>query len=265
MNDSGKILVLNYHLLSDDQVLLRDLPDPLYTVGIGSFLEQMNLLEAKNIPVVSLDDLTNGRFNKNFGVVLTFDDGHLSDYQTVSPILKAHQFTAAFFPFIHSIGTQGRLSWEHWREFIENGFTVGSHGLSHTIFSQLSFEQQLKELRESKLVLEKNLNCGVNHFSMPYGWFSDEVKMLVKNTGYRSLLTTGLKMNFPNEKPFVIHRWNITRDTTMERFEKIISGEGTLPLEEKISSQMKSWTKKILGPALTDRLNIYLNNKQKIS
>jgi len=263
MNEAKKILVLNYHLLSDDDIPVQHMPDPLYSVRVSDFLHQMNLLHEKNIPVISLSDLVNDRFQEKFGVALTFDDGHFSDYQTVAPTLQALKFPATFFPFVNGVGITNRLSWEQLKELSEKGFDIGSHGISHTLFSELSREQQLHELKNSKNVFEEKLGKTVEHFSLPYGWYDKEILELAKTVGYRSMLTTGLKMNFPTKKPFVIHRWNIKRDTPIEKLETILENKGSLSLEEKFSAQLKSLTKKSLGLSFTNRLNVYISKRRK--
>ena len=45
-------------------------------------------------------------------VVLTFDDGNISDLATAAPILKTHGFGATFYITSGWVGKPGRLNWE---------------------------------------------------------------------------------------------------------------------------------------------------------
>ena len=46
---------------------------------------------------------------------------------------------------------------------------IGSHGVSHTLLSRLSYEKQKKELKESKKFLENITNKKCKTFCYPYG------------------------------------------------------------------------------------------------
>jgi peptidoglycan/xylan/chitin deacetylase (PgdA/CDA1 family) len=49
------------------------------------------------------------------------------------------------------------------------GMIIGSHGVSHTLLSRLSYEKQKKELKESKKFLENITNKKCKTFCYPYG------------------------------------------------------------------------------------------------
>ena len=49
------------------------------------------------------------------------------------------------------------------------GMIIGSHSQSHTLLSRLSYREQLKELKNSKIFLEKIINKDVDIFCYPYG------------------------------------------------------------------------------------------------
>ena len=46
---------------------------------------------------------------------------------------------------------------------------IGSHTESHTLLSRLNFNQQMKEIKNSKIFLEKTINKKVEYFCYPYG------------------------------------------------------------------------------------------------
>ena len=64
-------------------------------------------------------------------VVLTFDDGNISDLTTVAPILKGHGFGATFYITSGWVGKPGRLNWKQVKELHDQGFEIGNHSASH--------------------------------------------------------------------------------------------------------------------------------------
>ncbi len=49
------------------------------------------------------------------------------------------------------------------------GMIIGSHTESHTLLSRLSYEKQFKEIKNSKIFLEKIINKSIDLFCYPYG------------------------------------------------------------------------------------------------
>ena len=49
------------------------------------------------------------------------------------------------------------------------GMIIGSHSQSHTLLSRLSYREQFKELKNSKIFLEKIIKKNIDTFCYPYG------------------------------------------------------------------------------------------------
>ncbi len=65
-------------------------------------------------------------------VVLTFDDGNVSDLKTVAPLLREYGFNATFFiSGGFGIGRNGRLGWNEIKALDKLGFEIGNHTASH--------------------------------------------------------------------------------------------------------------------------------------
>lgn len=91
------------------------------------------------------------------------------------------------------------LNWTQVDQIQSAGHEIGSHGLSHLNFAELSKENVHHEIRESKLQLEAK--CGpIQHFAYPYGsWvnFTKEAFQAVLAIGHLSCATAvrGSHMN----------------------------------------------------------------------
>lgn len=77
-------------------------------------------------------------------VVLTFDDGNISDLTTVAPILKEHGFGATFYITSGWVGKPGRLNWKQVKELHNQGFDIGNHSTSHPNMLHIS-ENDIRE------------------------------------------------------------------------------------------------------------------------
>ncbi len=67
------------------------------------------------------------------------------------------------------------------------GFEIGSHSVSHTLLSRLKFEEQLYELKNSKMFLENTLKKKVHSFCYPYGGkssYNNTTIEILKKVGY---------------------------------------------------------------------------------
>ena len=74
-------------------------------------------------------------------VVLTFDDGNVSDRTVVAPILKEHGFGATFYITAGWVGRRGRVTWQQVRELDEMGFEIGNHSTTHPNMLRISEEE----------------------------------------------------------------------------------------------------------------------------
>ena len=123
-------------------------------------------------------------------IICTFDDGYENVYFSALPIMKHYGFTATVFVCPDLIGKNN--SWNHRDDvnrkhlthemicgLIQDGWEIGSHGLSHINMLRLS-EHELDEcLGESKRMLSKYGE--IETFCYPYGIFNMYIKGKVRN------------------------------------------------------------------------------------
>ena len=77
-------------------------------------------------------------------------------------------------------------------EISNMGFEIGSHGLSHTLLSRLSADQQNHELQLSKKYLEDIIGKEVNSFCYPYGGkisYNDSTLEALKRLSYKNAIS----------------------------------------------------------------------------
>ena len=126
-------------------------------------------------------DLTD---SNEFLYMVTFDDGNLSDYTIVFPLLKSRNINATFFINTSNIGKPGFLDWWMIIEMQQNGNVFGSHGHNHFKMTEISLEESKFEFNKSKEVYELNTDTKMNLFAFPYGLYNNNLLDLSSKCGY---------------------------------------------------------------------------------
>jgi peptidoglycan/xylan/chitin deacetylase (PgdA/CDA1 family) len=205
--------------------------------------------------LIRLENILELNIKENYTIALSFDDGYKSDLTVVLPLLEEQKIPAIFFPIVERIGESDRLTWEDIKTISNQGFEIGSHGLSHTNLTELSLNELESELKESKNTIEQKINTKVKHFAVPYGRYNNRIIALAKSLDYKSILTTGLKCNSIDQESFVLYRWNITSDLNINKLRRVLQSNGMLPIKFRIVFHIKSIAKVILGSKIAEQIN----------
>jgi peptidoglycan/xylan/chitin deacetylase (PgdA/CDA1 family) len=158
-----------------------------YALSAELFERQIELLATEGWPVVSLSALADGVFPDR-AVALTFDDGCDTDFRVALPLLRKRRFPAAFFLSPALVGHPGRLDWEQVGELAAAGMQIGSHGLDHTLLTDLSDAELERQLASSKAQLETRLGREVDTLSLPGGTGGARALAVARRLGYRLVL-----------------------------------------------------------------------------
>ncbi len=129
------------------------------------------------IPVVNLTSTISYSVPKG-KVALTFDDGPSKYSKDLVKVLKKHKVGGTFF----YIGTRVKQYPEYVDYAKKNGFSIGSHSMSHAKFTKLLIKKQEKEILQSNQLIEKITGESVVLFRPPYGARNNStVKLAEKN------------------------------------------------------------------------------------
>ena len=67
--------------------------------------------------------------------------------------------------------------------------TFGSHTINHNNLRQLDYEKACVEIRESKKMLESQLNKEIKYFAFPYGAYNSKLIECCHETGYKQIFS----------------------------------------------------------------------------
>ena len=185
-----------------------------YWVSDRLFDRQMAALRAYGYKTISLTDFLDYRAGKitlpEHPIIITFDDGYQDFYTHAVPILKSRGLTATEFLPTGKIGTNEEnrqdnswdsheaayptkhLIWKEVKDFIKDGFQVGSHTVTHPDLSSISDDQIKQELARSRSDFQDKLGLQVELFSYPggSGAANPAIQSDVQEAGYRAAVTT---------------------------------------------------------------------------
>jgi peptidoglycan/xylan/chitin deacetylase (PgdA/CDA1 family) len=122
--------------------------------------------------------------------VFTFDDANLSDYSEALPLLLELGLTARFYVPVRRIGRPEYLTVGQLREIARHGMVVGSHGLDHVRWTELSDRELEAETADARRALEDMLGIEVVEAACPFGALDARVFRQLRRAGFSRILTS---------------------------------------------------------------------------
>ncbi len=117
-------------------------------------------------------------------VTTSWDDGHILDLK-LSELLKKYNLKGTFYvsPNNREFSKSELLNKDELLK-ISNDFEVGAHTMTHPHLTKVSMDDARKEIVESKIYLENNLNTEVKSFCFPAGYYRKEHKDILQEIGF---------------------------------------------------------------------------------
>ncbi len=188
--DEVKVPIILYHNLLES----IDGENALVNITPETFREHMTAIKAEGYTAITYNDyyeyLSKGTLLPEKPIIITFDDGYLSNYEKAFPILRELGLKATIFVVTSTVGATTNVSYPHftWMQALEmeqsGVIKIESHSHSHLPMSQLEFGDIVREVRLSKYLIEKNLNKECSFLAYPFGDFSDVCLKIAREAGY---------------------------------------------------------------------------------
>ena len=161
-----------------------------------------------------LEDVLNNIHKNN--IAITFDDGLADLYTIAYPYLIKKNIPFTAFIVTDFLDKPGYITTKQLIEMSKNPLvTIGSHGVSHRIFTNLNSYEKEIELKESKRILEELIKKRINLFAYSHGIYDKEtLKFAGKNYMY-GMSVNSYPLNFITKKRMENPRFNIDNNTYM--------------------------------------------------
>lgn len=193
---------------------------------------------------------------------ITFDDGHVSNYDIALPALADRNLTATFFLTVGWTATRpGYMDWNQVRSLHAAGQRIGAHGWSHTLLTHCDDNMLATELQTSRLTLEDKLGAAVATMSLPGGRFDQRVLAACRAAGYAHVFTS-IPHAESADLPFLVGRLNLRSNTTVETLTQLLDSRSGVLNNLERQDKWKSALKKTLGDRLYARLWATLNRQE---
>jgi peptidoglycan/xylan/chitin deacetylase (PgdA/CDA1 family) len=186
---------------------------------------------------------------------ITFDDGHQSNVTLALPILRRLGLRAIFFITTDWIGQPGFMNEEQIAQLHDAGMLIGSHGCSHSYFSEMSADGLRKELVGSKARLEAITSAPVEGVSLPGGRNHRSIQRLAKGLGYHHIFTSRIGLARVDGNPTNWPRIPITNLMANEMVARIAQGDADGVVQRMARrARVRAGIQRRLGNRLYDKL-----------
>ena len=247
----GKLAVLMYHALTDAEGRCAD-ADPHYAIQPAQFASHIDTLKEAGLQARSVKSIQTGTSPAKI-VAMTFDDGHASNAKAAE-MLAACSFSADFFVNPSTVGQPNYLSWSELRNMVSAGMSVQSHGYHHRYLNELTREEVMAELVDSKREIEDRLGEAVTVFAPPGGRTSDGLAQSAASVGYSALCTSKVGLWQWQDGPWCIPRFAVLHTTSEARFERWITKDWREMAMQHTRHAVLSSAKRLLGNRGYERL-----------
>lgn len=223
-----KIAVLCYHNIGTAEEKEKFPQEQEWTIDVENFEAQLKMLKDNNYKTLTLDEFYNwkqGRIDLPYkSVLITFDDGFLSNYQYAFPLLKKYDMNATVF----LIGNYMPEKNEEWSGDLKTYISKETLEKAKEEYPNIEFASHSYSLHEPGLINEKTyeefLQDGKDFkeqvlytdiYCYPFGAYNDNMIKALKENKYKMAFIFGPTKNeyrksSRNDDDFLIPRLNVS-------------------------------------------------------
>ena len=180
-------------------------------------------------------------------IIFTFDDGGVSFYTIIAPILEEYGWRGVFFISTKYVGTEGFMTSFQIADLHQRGHIIGSHSHHHRVLTEFSLEEVKMEIGQSVSLLSEIIGEHITTISIPNGCYSRAILDIALKDGLKTIYTskpTTKKESYKDAS--VIGRYSITYNTTADDILKILT-QPSLRKKMELKYNVLQLVKGILG------------------
>lgn len=233
---ASHIPVLMYHKIPNQEIESRH----KIFVTKDAFQKHLQLIKWRGLqPITFADYLAYTKGERSLKdapkrpIILTFDDGYKDNYENLLPIMNEYGYKGVIF-----VLGNDTILYNYWdadkgehrddlmnvqelSAFVEVGWEIGAHSMTHPDLTQLGEQQAVEEITESKAVLESKTGRAVQVFAYPFGFYNERVKQLTQQADFAMAVATDKGGLHIEDDRFEIFRTSIfPHDSWLQMFKK---------------------------------------------
>ena len=220
-NEDVGVPVLYYHsVLPDAEVTTHN----EVTISPEKLKEELMIVKELGYTTITISELTdylnNNKPIPEKSILITFDDGYTDNYVHAFPILKELNMKATIFMIASQVDSGYYMSTSQLKEMSDYGLDIESHTNNHVYLDKLSYDEQLKELKDSKEKLEKILGKEVTSIAYPYGNYNEDTKKATVDAGYTLAFTTNKGLAKRTNNKVELNRIYVSSNYSLDLFKE---------------------------------------------
>src|SRR5436190_7890705 len=133
---------------------------------------------------------TNGTPLPKRPIVISFDDGYLSQYTRAFPMLRAHRWPAVLNMEVNFLRPAGGLRPWRIRRLLAAGWELDAHTLTHPDLTTVGAAELRRQVAGSRSALRRLFHVPVDFFCYPAGRYNGAVVAEVRRAGFLGATTT---------------------------------------------------------------------------
>lgn len=193
---------------------------------------------------------------------ITFDDGHISNFEYALPLLQAQSLKAHFFITVGWTGQKsGYMGWNELRSLHAAGQLIGAHGWTHTLLTHCSDKDLQTELRSARMILEDRLGTPITTMSLPGGRYNRRVLAACERAGYTQVYSS-IPRSEPASPGAMVGRLNIRGDMKPDWVAGVLQPQSQTLASLARQYKAKEFAKTLLGDRLYENTWALLNRKE---
>lgn len=197
--------------------------------NIEIFKSHIDYIADNGYKTYTFDDLENGAdisFQPK-SVLITFDDGWLSNYTEIFDYMKSKNIKYNIFLAVGEINNKPEsLTWAQIREMHESGIVgFGAHTYSHISMKDINTVDLNKEIDDANQKIFDEIGVVPVDFCYPYGQYSvGSDDYLINNSVYKRIYTSDLAFSYEKNGKIVFGRSSINNDESFKVFKNKLNG-----------------------------------------
>jgi peptidoglycan/xylan/chitin deacetylase (PgdA/CDA1 family) len=177
--------------------------------------------------LISFADYLQGKKSTaHINVIIAFDDGYRSWFDSAWPMLQQYKIAPLLFVnsnfvglderaahdfCVRQIGTwpEASIQWQQLQNMAVLGAEIGGHGKEHLNLIKTDFQHVKTDIADDRTEIEKRLGAKPHAFAYPFGLYNQTATAAVASAGYDYAFTSDSGFLEDSAGPLLLKRSNV--------------------------------------------------------